>query len=86
MDRPLKCLDPPASRTLSDELRGIREELDTAVGPPFLVLLTSDVHPTPLVVFTGQFSSGRSTFIKALTNGRANPVMAVIGRRSRRSR
>ena len=57
-----------AARALDIELRGILEELDPEAGKPLLERLTVDAHPTPLLVFTGYHSAGKSTLIEALTN------------------
>ncbi|MEC5181256.1 GTPase [Arthrobacter sp. CG_A4] len=64
-----------ATRGLGQELRGILGELDPAVAHPLLDRLSVDVHSTPLLVFTGQYSSGKSTLIRALTNGAASVVI-----------
>lgn len=64
-----------ATRELGEELRGILSELDPAVGLPLLERLPVDAHSTPLLVFTGQYSSGKSTLIKALTNEAASVVI-----------
>lgn len=57
-----------AARALGVELRTILESLDPAVGRPLLDRLTIEAHPTPLLVFTGYHSAGKSTLIEALTN------------------
>ncbi|MEC5193202.1 MULTISPECIES: GTPase [unclassified Arthrobacter] len=64
-----------ATRELGKELRGILGELDPAVAQPLLDRLSVDSHSTPLLVFTGQYSSGKSTLIKALTDGAASVVI-----------
>lgn len=64
-----------AIRELGSELRGVLEELDPAVGQPLLDRLSVAPHPSPLLVFTGQYSSGKSTLIKALTQGAAGVVI-----------
>ena len=51
------------------ELRSILVELDPAVAQPLLERLAVEAHPTPLLVFTGYHSGGKSTLIEALTNG-----------------
>ncbi|MET9300702.1 GTPase [Micromonospora aurantiaca] len=63
------------ARDLGEEFRGILGELEPAVARPLLDRLTVEAHPTPLLVFTGQYSSGKSTLISALTNGAANVVI-----------
>jgi small GTP-binding protein len=57
-----------AARELGVELRGILAELDSSVAQPLLDRLSLEAHPTPLLVFTGQYSSGKSTLIEALTD------------------
>lgn len=64
-----------AAGKLSEELRGIIGELDPAIAQPLLDRLPVDAHATPLLVFTGQYSSGKSTLIRALTNGAASVVI-----------
>lgn len=56
------------ARALGDELRGVLHDLDPAVAEPLLKRLAVDAHPTPLLVFTGFYSSGKSTLIEALTD------------------
>jgi hypothetical protein len=64
-----------AARDLGEEFRGILGELDPAGAQPLLDRLSVEAHPTPLLVFTGQYSSGKSTLIQALTNGAASVVI-----------
>ncbi|MGM0931153.1 MAG: GTPase [Actinomycetota bacterium] len=64
-----------ATRELGEELRNILSEMDAAVAQPLLDHLSIDAHSTPLLVFTGQYSSGKSTLIKALTDGAASVVI-----------
>ncbi|MEO3932080.1 GTPase [Micrococcaceae bacterium Sec7.4] len=64
-----------ATRELREELRGILGQLDPAVAQRLLDRLSVDAHSTPLLVFTGQYSSGKSTLIEALTDGAASVVM-----------
>ena len=56
------------ARGLGEELRGILAEFDPAVAQPLLERLAVEAHPTPLLVFTGYHSSGKSTLIEALTD------------------
>ncbi len=56
------------ARGLGKELRGILAEFDPAVAQPLLERLSVEAHPTPLLVFTGYHSSGKSTLIEALTD------------------
>ncbi|MBJ7353956.1 MAG: 50S ribosome-binding GTPase [Thermoleophilaceae bacterium] len=57
-----------AARALGEDLRGILTGLDPAVAQPLLDRLSVEAHPTPLLVFTGYHSSGKSTLIEALTD------------------
>jgi hypothetical protein len=59
-----------AARRLGHDLRGVLAELDPAVAHPLLDRLSVEAHPSPLLVFTGYHSSGKSTLIEALTNRR----------------
>lgn len=63
------------ARSLGAELFDILGELDSAVAQPLLARLSTDVHSIPQLVFTGQYSSGKSTLIKALTDGAASVVI-----------
>ena len=56
------------ARGLGKELRGILAEFEPAVAQPLLERLAVEAHPTPLLVFTGYHSSGKSTLIEALTD------------------
>lgn len=56
------------SRELAEEFRGILGELDPGVARPLLDRLSVEARATPVLVFTGQYSSGKSTLIEALTN------------------
>jgi energy-coupling factor transporter ATP-binding protein EcfA2 len=57
-----------AARELGQELRSILNDLGPLVAEPLLSRLSLETHPTPLLVFTGYHSSGKSTLIEALTN------------------
>lgn len=57
-----------AARGLAKELRDILDHLDPAIAQPLLDRLAVEAHTTPLLVFTGYHSSGKSTLIEALTN------------------
>ena len=63
------------TRELGAGLRGILGELDPSISQPLLDRLTVDPNSTPLLVFTGQYSSGKSTLIRALTNEAASVVI-----------
>ncbi|MDJ0338686.1 GTPase [Cryobacterium sp. PH31-O1] len=63
------------TRELGDQLRDVFGELDAAIAQPLLDRLTVEDHPIPLLVVTGQYSSGKSTLIRALTNGGADVVI-----------
>ena len=56
------------ARGLGKELRDILAEFDPAVAQPLLERLAVEARPTPLLVFTGYHSSGKSTLIEALTD------------------
>ena len=66
------CSRSPQRRhgAFGEDLRGVLAELDPAVAQPLLDRLSVEAHPTPLLVFTGYHSSGKSTLIEALTNRR----------------
>lgn len=57
-----------AARGLGEDLRGILADIEPVVAQPLLDRLEVEAHPTPLLVFTGYHSSGKSTLIEALTN------------------
>lgn len=57
-----------AAREVGEELHGILAELDPSVAQPLIDRLSTEAHSTPLLVFTGQYSSGKSTLIEALTD------------------
>src|SRR4051812_24335062 len=61
-----------AARRLGHDFRGVLAELDPAVAQPMLDRLSVEAHSSPLLVFTGYHSSGKSTLIEALTNRRFN--------------
>ncbi|MCZ2811804.1 50S ribosome-binding GTPase [Modestobacter sp. VKM Ac-2979] len=61
-----------AARRLGHDLRGVLADLDPAVARPLLDRLSVEAHSTPLLVFTGYHSSGKSTLIEALTDRRFN--------------
>lgn len=63
------------ARELGQELRDVLNQIDPDVGRPLLDRLRLEAHPTPLLVFTGQYSSGKSTLLKALTDGSAAVVI-----------
>lgn len=55
------------ARLLGDELREVLGNVDPSVAAPVLDRLRVEAHPTPQLVFTGQYSAGKSTLIEALT-------------------
>lgn len=63
------------SKELEEELRAVLSALDPAHAQPILDRMKIDAHAVPSLVFTGQYSSGKSTLIKALTNGAAGVVI-----------
>ncbi|MGY1679886.1 GTPase domain-containing protein [Geodermatophilus sp. SYSU D01176] len=60
----------------ADELLArLRELLADIPAPDLAERATRSPGPVPRIVFTGQFSSGKSTLIKALTDGAADVVI-----------
>lgn len=57
-----------AARELGEQLRNVLSEFDDAAAIPLLDRLAVDAHSSPLLVFTGYHSSGKSTLIEALTD------------------
>ena len=58
------------AKALAEELREVLGELDLQVAQPLLDRLSAEAHSSPLLVFTGYHSSGKSTLIEALTGRR----------------
>jgi hypothetical protein len=58
---------------LADRLRVLIDALPTGSRQSAMTALDPRVHDTPSLVFTGQFNSGKSTLIKAITDGRVDP-------------
>ncbi len=66
---------PAAVRDLSRRLTEIVAQLPSKERSRLLRLLVVDEHERPRMVFTGQYSSGKSTLIKALTDDAAQVVI-----------
>lgn len=57
-----------SARQLGNELRVILGEMDPAAATPLIHRLNVNAHQIPQLVLTGQYSSGKSTLIEALTD------------------
>lgn len=66
---------PAAVRRLSQRLTELLDQLPSDVRSKLLGILVIDEHERPRLVLTGQYSSGKSTLIKALTNEAAEVVI-----------
>ena len=66
---------PAAVRRLSRRLTELLDQLPSEERSKFLGLLVVDEHERPRMVLTGQYSSGKSTLIKALTDEAAEVVI-----------
>jgi len=66
---------PAAVRRLSRRLTELLDQLPPEERSKFLGLLVVDEHERPRMVLTGQYSSGKSTLIKALTDEAAEVVI-----------
>lgn len=66
---------PAAVRDLSQRLTALLNELPQEDRSRLLQLLVIDEHDRPRMVLTGQYSSGKSTLIKALTGEAAQVVI-----------
>ncbi|GAA4750823.1 GTPase domain-containing protein [Gordonia alkaliphila] len=66
---------PAAVSRLSQRLTALLDQLPSDERSKFLGLLVIDEHERPRMVFTGQYSSGKSTLIRALTNEAAEVVI-----------
>lgn len=66
---------PAAVRALSQRLTALLNELPQDERSRLLQLLVIDEHDRPRMVLTGQYSSGKSTLIKALTDEAAQVVI-----------
>lgn len=66
---------PAAVRDLSQRLMELLNELPQDERPRLNQLLVVDDHERPRMVLTGQYSSGKSTLIKALTDEAAQVVI-----------
>lgn len=75
MDDLLFHAAPAAIRRLSQRLTELLDELPSDERSRFLGILVVDEHERPRMVLTGQYSSGKSTLIKALTDEAAEVVI-----------
>ena len=66
---------PGAARDLSERLAGLLGNLPPEEASRLRRMLVVEEHERPRMVFTGQYSSGKSTLIKALTDGAAQVVI-----------
>lgn len=66
---------PAAVRRLSQRLTELLDQLPSDERSKFLGILVVDEHERPRMVLTGQYSSGKSTLIKALTDEAAEVVI-----------
>lgn len=66
---------PAAVQYLSQRLMELLRQLPSDEGSKFLGLLVADEHERPRMVLTGQYSSGKSTLIKALTDEAAEVII-----------
>ena len=58
---------------LADRLRALIEALPAGPRQAAASALDPRIHETPSLVLTGQFDSGKSTLIKAITDGHVDP-------------
>ena len=68
---------PMRLRSLQDRLLAVADETATPEAIAVVARLVVPDRTKPHLVFTGQFSSGKSTLIKALTDGQATVQIAV---------
>jgi predicted GTPase len=66
---------PAAVRDLSERLDGLLGSLPADEAVRFRRMLVVEEHERPRMVLTGQYSSGKSTLIKALTEEAAHVVI-----------
>lgn len=66
---------PAAIRGLSQRLTKLLNQFSPDERSKLLDILVTDEHERPRMVLTGQYSSGKSTLIKALTDGAAEVVI-----------
>lgn len=66
---------PAVARQLSERLDGLLGNLPADEGARLRRMLLVDEHERPRMVLTGQYSSGKSTLIKALTDEAAQVVI-----------
>lgn len=66
---------PAVARDLSERLAGLLGDLPSAEASRLQQMLVIEDHERPRMVLTGQYSSGKSSLIKALTNNTAQVVI-----------
>jgi hypothetical protein len=68
---------PARAAELMARLEHVLKSNSDALATELLVRARIQPRPKPQMVLTGQFSSGKSTLIKALTDGQVNPVIGA---------
>lgn len=66
---------PEQAELLMSRLRGVLEAISTPTAAEMHGRATIEQREKPRLVLTGQFSSGKSSLIKALTDGAVDPVI-----------
>lgn len=66
---------PALTRELTDKLANLLDQLSEEKSSMLRRAMVVEDHERPKMVFTGQYSSGKSTLIKALTDGAAQVVI-----------
>lgn len=66
---------PTTARDLAERLAELLGQLPPDEGSRLLSMMSVEDHERPRMVLTGQYSSGKSTLIKALTDGAAQVVI-----------
>ena len=73
---------PVKAEELAGRLRSALEESGRTELRDLAVQVVISDRPKPHLVFTGQFSSGKSTLINALTDGQASLAVGVAPTRT----
>lgn len=68
---------PVRARGLAQRLESVLQQLPEPESSALASRLVLSVHDVPRIVFTGQYSSGKSTLIKALTDASADVVIGA---------
>ncbi len=66
---------PEQAKLLMARLRSVLEAVSTTIAAEMLERANIDQREKPRVVLTGQYSSGKSSLIKALTDANVDPVI-----------